>query len=140
MLDWPYGRRTRSGYADFGRSQIPPLPQIMQLTDRTTGKLWAVSWAISPDRISISDELIPSGRSRRDGIRVYSAFSEPPFPLNGRNRLYIDNSRIGIDFNFYDRATRDQDVAPLYATTTTDARVIDYDTDDPVHIHLGLET
>lgn len=79
---WPY-----FGYSDLGPVQIPPLPQIVGMTDRTTGKVWYLCFdpAVG-DRVCLVDTLPPGMVFR---AKVYGPYDGPFIEAYGL--------RMGVD-------------------------------------------
>lgn len=110
---------TRGGFTYLGSVSIPPAPLPLILTDRSTGKLWAVAFNVAsgPDtagRISISDDL---RIAIRDGSLQFPVGSEPVIftDAKGEYRIFIRDSRIGIDFTAYGSGQTGASYQPTFA-------------------------
>ena len=118
-------RRQWWGYTDMGPIQIPPNPQYMVLTDRTTGTQYWVTWAESVTNpspngfgyVAINTALpgnqintpptggpTPTPPQNYNNCQFFDAFDEPVIGyLDGPNgmiisaRLIIDNGYLGVD-------------------------------------------
>lgn len=111
MTTWPY-RRQWWGFTDIGPVQIPPNPQYLILTDRTTKALWWVFWNASTQQVGINSVLpanttidgpTTSALTPRvvmyNNPAIYSAFDEPVigfFDSQNFARLIVDQSALGF--------------------------------------------
>lgn len=119
MTRWVEGNpRLWYGWTDLGPTQIPVNPPFIQLTDRTTGQLWWLSFNTTqhfqvPSNgdglgyISINSASPPPGQPKV----VFNAYEEPWFTIsnagndpanqgvlyNARYRLIVDNSILGAE-------------------------------------------
>lgn len=129
-------RRLRSGYTDFGGIQIPPHPQQVVLTDRTTGVQWALSFETSPvERISITTDL--ASIKRLEGATVYGPDEGPAFDQDGQYVLFLDNGRLGVRFTQFPIYEEAYDNMPIYARQARAERLVNLDTLDLLTFHLG---
>lgn len=136
MSFW-WERRLKSGYANLGPITIPPLPQSIILTDRTTLQQWLLSFRTNPDRISITQDLFSI--QKREGARVFDKDTRPVFEVGlGKYSLFLDNGRLGVAFNSFPGDVTEFDNAPLYARQLNDKRVVNFDTADIRVLHLGI--
>jgi hypothetical protein len=111
-------RRQWWGYTDIGPVQMPPNPQYLILTDRTTGQLWWVTFVLSPNApdgcgfVAISTVLPcnttidgPTPNSSTptpvpyNNCEIFPAYGEPVLTvLNGATivRLIVNNGLLGV--------------------------------------------
>lgn len=95
---WPY-----YGYFDMGPVQLPPLPPIFGMTDRTTGVVWYLTYNKATNHFQlISPNPFPQGRP----AKVYPPFDGPWIGGFGW-RLGVNNSHLVFD----NIVTPDQDNA-----------------------------
>jgi hypothetical protein len=111
-------RRMWWGYTDIGRIQIPPNPKYLILTDRTTGKLWWVTFnapsgtgdgfgyvALNDkfpcnsniDGASNGPRTIPLPKVYNNCV-IYDAYDEPVLGMADSQtivRLIVDNGFLG---------------------------------------------
>jgi hypothetical protein len=111
-------RRMWWGYTDMGRIQIPPNPKYLILTDRTSSKLWWVTFnapgasdgfgyvALNDkfpcnsyiDGASNGPRTVPSPKAYNN-CAIYDAYAEPVIGfLNPSTfvRLIVDNGFLGV--------------------------------------------
>lgn len=86
---WPY-----YGWFDLGPVQLPPLPPVIGLTDRTIpGVVWYITWNNATGHLQIQDsDPFPQGRP----AKVYPPF-DGPWIGNSGWRLGVDVGHIIID-------------------------------------------
>lgn len=131
-----WDRRKKNGYSDFGAIQIPPRPNPMVLTDRTTGLQWMLSFETNPDRISITQDL--SALQKREGARVYDKDDGPAFDQDGEFTIFIDNGRLGVKYTPFPGHEVAFDNAPIYARQVNDQRAVNLDTLNVATLHIGF--
>lgn len=130
-------RWTKSGYADFGRVEVPPRPRVLQLTDRNDGSIWSVTFETSPvERISISQGII-DGYIRTRGSQIYDNVSGPVVDDLGQYVLFIRGGRLGVEFQPFVLGETFRSTELSFAMTSTDQRQINLDSDDVTVLHLG---
>lgn len=119
----PY-RKMWWGYTDMGAIQIPPNPKYLILTDRTTGKLWWLTFNAPSGTsdgfgyVGINDQL-PCKSSQRDGANngklkpvpvtynncvVFDAYGEPLLGMQDSAtlvRLIVDNGLLGVSLDTF---------------------------------------
>ena len=107
-------RGTRGGYTNFGKIQIPFLPQGIVLTDRDDGTLWLLTHNLTEasaddtGHIAITD-TIPSNIN----YRTYSADSGPVFGSNPTIRLILRGGNLGYETYSLSGYTTDIDQPPV---------------------------
>jgi hypothetical protein len=118
MTTWPY-RKQWWGFTNVGPIQIPPNPQYLILTDRTTGTQYWVFWNAATQQVGINTALPANpiadgpttgpndpGPVAYNNPAYYDAWDEPVlgfFDDTNFARLIIDTAYLGISIEQLNR-------------------------------------
>lgn len=110
--------------AKLGPIRIPPLPRMLVMTDRADGKLWllthdrgdtaeALGYA-RKERMAIMDEVPEDIQRRLRGeVQVYGPEDGPFLAEHPHPRLFIENGRLGYEYDELPLELTDRDNAPI---------------------------
>lgn len=86
----PYGYIIIDGHTFMGRNRVPPMPNRIALTDRTTGETKVLSHDVGASNLVLADVTASMSDVQRYGSHGG--------PYSGDYRLYLDNGALAFEY------------------------------------------
>lgn len=86
----PYGHIIIDGYTYMGRPRVPPLPNRIALTDRTTGETKVLSHDVGASNLVLADVTT--------SMSDITHFGMHDGPYSGDYRLYLNNGTLAFEY------------------------------------------